>query len=40
MIKMGTKNTGKYAPRLIYEFVPRLAAVVDDVVVGGKHPVG
>lgn len=31
---------GHDAPRLIYAFVPRLAAVVDDVVVGGKHPVG
>ena len=31
---------GHNAPRLIYEFVPRLAAEVDDIVVGSEHPVG
>lgn len=31
---------GHNAPRLIYEFVPRLAADVDDIVVGSEHPVG
>jgi len=31
---------GHNAPRLIDELVSRLAAVVDDVIVGGEHPVG
>ena len=31
---------GHDAPWLIHELVPRLAAVVDDIVVGRKHPVG
>jgi hypothetical protein len=31
---------GHDAPRLVCAFVPRLAAVVDDIVMGGKHPVG
>ena len=33
-------SDGHDAPRLIDELVPRLAAVVDDVVVGGEYPVG
>jgi len=40
MIKMGTKNTGKYAPRLIDAFVPGEAAVIDDIVVGFEDAVG
>ena len=31
---------GHNAPRLIYEFVPRLAAEFDDIFVGSEHPVG
>ena len=31
---------GHNAPRLIDELVPRLAAVVENIVVGGEHPVG
>ncbi len=31
---------GHNAPGLIYEFVPRLAAEIDDIVVGNEHPIG
>src|SRR3546814_4729200 len=33
-------SDGHDAPRLVDELVPRLTAVVDDVVVGGEDPVG
>jgi hypothetical protein len=35
-----TMADGHNAPRLIYEFVPRFAAEVDDIVVGSEHPIG
>ena len=33
-------SDGHDPPGLIDEFVPRVAAVIDDVVVGFEHPVG
>lgn len=34
------QSDGHDAPRLIGEFVPSLAAMIDDVVVGAEHAVG
>jgi hypothetical protein len=35
-----THSDGHDPPGLIDEFVPRVAAVIDDIVVGFEHPVG
>src|SRR3546814_20919606 len=42
LVRRGTSSSsdGHDAPRLVDELVPRLTAVVDDVVVGGEDPVG
>ena len=35
-----TRSDGHNAPGLVDEFVPSLAAVIDDVGVGFEYPVG